>query len=123
MSVSPVTVALSGAPQMAERYEAFRDASHAALGGELTKKVRDAVADVHGLCDAPVDDTMDAATAICLAYARRIPFEHTAISDEEAAAVVDAIGEKGYVALSVVAALADAECRVAAVDLPDLAAS
>ena len=120
MNASPVVAALASAPAMAQQYDAFREAAHAALGSDLTHKVRSAIADVHGLADAPVSDSEDAATALCLAYARRIPFEHTAITDEEAAAVVEAIGEKAYVALSVVAALADAECRVSAVDLPEL---
>jgi hypothetical protein len=52
----------------------------------------------------------------CLAYARRMPFEHTAITDAEAAAVAAHLGEPGFVAFSVVAALADAECRAALVD-------
>ncbi|MBV7265713.1 carboxymuconolactone decarboxylase family protein [Erythrobacter ani] len=48
----------------------------------------------------------------CLAYAERIPFEHTAITDAEADAVKTALGEPGYVAFSVAASLFDAMCRV-----------
>lgn len=123
----PVAQAVSGNPAFAEKYIAFRSAAHDALGEGLTSQVRYAVAQVHGLDGAPGDaappdlpdnDPMQA----CLAYARRLPFEHTAITDAEAATVVAALGEPGYVALSVVAALADAECRAAMVDLPGLAA-
>jgi hypothetical protein len=50
-----------------------------------------------------------------------MPFEHTAITDEEAATVVAHLGEAGFVAFSVLAALADAECRAESVGLPELA--
>ena len=117
----PVVAALAGQPDLAARYAAFRDAAHGALDAALVADVQQAVAAVHGRAD-PVDEAaLDPATRACLAYARRIPYEHTAITDDEAAAVVAALGEPGYVALSVVAALADAECRVAMVDLPTLA--
>ncbi|MEM8727036.1 MAG: hypothetical protein AAGE86_16110 [Pseudomonadota bacterium] len=123
----PVAQAVSGNPAFAEQYIGFRNASHDALGQALTAQVRHAVAQVHGLDFAPGDAAApklidDRATQICVSYARRMPFEHTAITDAEAAEVVEAIGEPGYVALSVVAALADAECRAAMVDLPGLAA-
>ena len=42
-------------------------------------------------------------------------------TDAQAAAVVAHLGEPGFVAFSVVTALADAECRAALVDLPGLA--
>ncbi|MEM7666960.1 MAG: hypothetical protein AAF250_13975 [Pseudomonadota bacterium] len=123
----PVAQAVSGNPAFAEQYTAFRNAAHEALGEELTGQVRHAVAQVHGLDGAPGDGAApelsdDEATQICVSYARHMPFEHTAITDAEAAQVIEAIGEPGYVALSVVAALADAECRAAMVDLPGLAA-
>jgi hypothetical protein len=51
-----------------------------------------------------------------------MPFEHTAISDAEAAAVVAHLGEPRFVAFSVVTALADAECRAELVGLAELAA-
>ena len=120
----PVAAALADAPALGEQYAAFRDAAHAALGEGLTLQVRHAVAEVHGLASAPGDSAPpagDAAPEAVLAYARRMPFEHTAITDDEAAAIVAGLGEDGYVALSVVAALADAECRAALVDLPGLA--
>lgn len=113
----PVAKALAGSPELAARYAAFREAAHAALGAELVEEVRRAVAAVHGMGEGASGKAPEAV----LAYARRIVFEHTAITDEEAAAVVSEIGEPGLVALSVVAALADAECRAAAVDLPELA--
>jgi len=120
----PVAQAVAGNPALAEQYSAFRDAAHGALGEEMTAQVRYAVAQVHGLDTAPGDGIPaamdDAATQTCIAYAKRMPFEHTAISDDEAAGVVEAIGEERYVALSVVAALADAECRAQRVDLPGL---
>ncbi len=123
----PVAQAVSRNPAFAEQYSGFRNAAHEALGEALTAQVRHSVAQVHGFEVTPGDaaapvPTDDEATQICLAYARRIPFQHTAITDAEAATVVEALGEPGYVALSVVAALADAECRAARVDLPGLAA-
>ena len=114
----PVAKALAGAPALAAKYNAFRDAAHAALGDEMVAQIRHAVYAVHGL-DAPAaKGQLPPAT---LRYAQRMPFEHSAITDEEAAAVVSEIGETSYVALSVVAALADAECRAEKVDLPGLA--
>ncbi|TAD85424.1 MAG: hypothetical protein EAY70_00705, partial [Sphingomonadales bacterium] len=79
-------------------------------------------AGVHGIEAAAINETpLDEGTRAALAYARRIPFEHTAISDAEAAQVVAHMGEARFVAFSVVAALADAECRASLVDLPELA--
>lgn len=103
---------------MAAKYEAFRDAAHAALGEELVAQVRHAIFAVHGIAAPEASGECPPAT---LAYARRMPFEHTAITDEEAAAVIGEIGEQAYVAFSVVAALADAECRAEKVNLPGLA--
>ncbi len=113
----PVAAALSGTPDLGAKYEAFRDAAHEALGAQLVAHVRHAVAEVHGVASTAPHGEAPAAT---IAYARRMPFEHTAITDEEAAAVVAEIGEVRFVALSVVAALADAECRAGMVDLEAL---
>lgn len=118
----PVAKALSGRPDLAAHYTAFRDAAHGALDPALVALVQQAIAAVHGCGEAPDESGLDGATRACLAYARRMPFEHTAITDAEAAAVVAALGETGYVAFSVVAALADAECRAGQVDLPGLVA-
>ncbi|QIQ87621.1 hypothetical protein [Erythrobacter sp.] len=109
--------ALAGSPELAGRYMAFRDAAHEALGPEIVAEVRRAVAGVHGMGEG----ARGSAPAAVISYARRMVFEHTAITDEEAAAVTAELGEPGLVALSVVAALADAECRAEAVGLPDLA--
>jgi hypothetical protein len=119
----PVNAALAAASgALAEKYAAFRAASEAALDPTLVALIRQAVAGVHGMPVSPIDETaLDAGTRVCLAYARRLPFEHTAISDAEAAAIVAHLGEAGFVAFSVVTALADAECRAALVDLPGLA--
>ncbi len=108
---------------LAEKYAAFRSASEGALDAGLVAFIRQAVAAVHGMGAAPDESALDEATRACLAYARRMPFEHTAISDDEAAAVVAHLGEAGFVAFSVVTALADAECRAALVNLPELAVS
>ncbi|WP_324262044.1 hypothetical protein U4960_02535 [Altererythrobacter sp. H2] len=120
----PVFAALAARPELAAHYAAFREAAHQALDPALVAMVRQAIAAVHGCADpeaAPIDEAaLDAGTQACLAYARRMPFEHTAITDAEAAAVVAALGEPGYVAFSVVAALADAECRAGLVGLPEL---
>jgi hypothetical protein len=107
---------------LAEHYAAFRAKAESALEPALVALIRDAIARVHGIAAAVIDEAaLDHGTRACLAYAARIPFEHTAISDPEAAGVVAHLGEPGFVAFSVVAALADAECRAAMVDLPGLA--
>jgi hypothetical protein len=120
--MSAVCAALAADPVLASHYADFRSKSEGALDAELVALIRQAVATVHGIDAAPIDEsTLDEGTRACIAYARRMPFEHTAISDAEAAAVVAHLGEKGFVAFSVVTALADAECRAALVDLPGLA--
>lgn len=117
----PVFAALAGDPVLAEHYAAFRARAEGALDPELVALIRQAVEAVHGMGATPDESGLDEGTRLCLAYARRIPFEHTAITDAEAAAVVAHLGEPGFVAFSVVTALADAECRAALVDLPELA--
>lgn len=119
----PVHAALAGDAVLAEHYAAFRSSTEAALDSALAGLVRQAVAAVHGLGAAPDESGLDEGTRTCLAYARRVPFEHTAITDAEAAAVVAHLGEAGFVAFSVLAALSDAECRAALVDLPGLSAA
>lgn len=122
--MSAVQAALAGDPVLAEHYAAFRATAEGALDPALVAMIRDAIARVHGIDAAVIDDSaLGEGTRLCLAYARRIPFEHTAISDAEAAALVAYLGEPGFVAFSVVAALADAECRAGLVDLPGLAAA
>ncbi|MBI1402839.1 MAG: hypothetical protein GC147_06475 [Porphyrobacter sp.] len=120
---SAVHAALAGDAVLAEHYAAFRASTEAALDPALVALVRQGVAAVHGLESAPDESGLDEGTRDCLAYARRMPFEHTAIEDAEAAGVVAHLGEAGFVAFSVLAALADAECRAALVDLPGLAGS
>jgi hypothetical protein len=118
----PVHAALAATNgALAERYAAFRAASEAALAPELVALIRAAVAAVHGIGAAPDESALDAGTRAAIAYARRMPFEHTAITDAEAAGLVAHLGEAGFVAFSVVAALADAECRAGLVGLPELA--
>lgn len=119
--MSAVCAALAGDPVLAGHYAAFRAKAEGALAPALVTLIRQAVAAVHGIEPAPDESALDAATRAVLAYARRMPFEHTAITDPEAAAVVAHLGEPRFVAFSVVAALADAECRAALVDLPGLA--
>jgi hypothetical protein len=118
----PVHAALAATNgALAERYAAFSAASEAALAPELVALVGQAVAAVHGVGEAPDESALDAGTRAAIAYARRMPFEHTAITDAEAAGLVAHLGEAGFVAFSVVAALADAECRAGLVGLPELA--
>lgn len=118
----PVQVALAGDPVLATHYAAFRAKAESGLDYALVALIRHVIATVHGLEAAVLDEgATSEGTRACLAYARRIPFEHTAITDREAAAVVAYLGEPGFVAFSVVAALADAECRALLVDLPGLA--
>lgn len=120
--MSAVCAALAGDPLLERHYADFCSKTEAALDPVLVALVRRAVAAVHGLGDAPDETGLDAGTRAALAYARRMPFEHTAITDAEAAAVVTHLGEARFVAFSVLAALADAECRAALVGLPALAA-
>lgn len=117
----PVHAALAGNPVLAEHYADFRAKAEGALDARLVALIRQAIAAVHGIGAAPDEGTLDEGTRAALAYARRIPFEHTAITDAEAAGVAAHLGEPGFVAFSVVAALADAECRAAFVGLPELA--
>ncbi len=119
----PVHPALAGDPVLAAHYAAFRSKAEGALDPGLVALVRQAVAAVHDMGAAPDESALGEGTRAALAYARRIPFEHTAITDAEAAAMVAHLGEPGFVAFSVVTALADAECRAALVGLPELAAS
>ena len=120
----PVFEALAGDAVLAEHYANFRAKAEGALDARLVALVRQAIAEGHGIDAAAIDDsTLDERTRLAVAYARRIPFEHTAITDPEAAALVAHLGEPRFVAFSVVAALADAECRAALVDLPGLAAA
>lgn len=119
--MSAVCAALAADPVLASHYAEFRSQTEAALDPALVALVREAVAAVHSMGAAPDESALDTGTRTCLAYARRMPFEHTAITDAEAAAVVAHLGEAGFVAFSVAAALADAECRAALVDLPELA--
>jgi hypothetical protein len=106
---------------LAEHFATFRATSEAALDAGLVALIRQTVAAVHGMGDAPGEDALDEGTRACLAYARRMPFEHTAITDAEAAAIVAHLDEAGFVAFSVVTALADAECRAELVGLAELA--
>lgn len=118
----PLLAALAGDPVLAQHYADFRAKAEGALDPALVALIRQAIACVHGMAAAAIDDgALGDGTRLCVAYARRIPFEHTAITDPEAAAVIAHLGEPGFVAFSVVAALADAECRAAMVDLPGLA--
>ena len=120
--MSAVCAALAGDPVLAAHYADFRAKAEGALDPALVALVRQAVAQVHGIDSAPIDESpLDAGTRAAIAYARRMPFEHTAITDAEAAAMVAHLGEPGFVAFSVVTALADAECRTELVDLPGLA--
>lgn len=117
----PMMAALAGDPVLAQHYADFRAKAESALNPRLVALIRQAIAAVHGMEAAAIEDaTLDERTRLCVAYARRFPFEHTAITDPEAAAVIAHLGESGFVAFSVVAALADAECRAALVDLPGL---
>ena len=117
----PVHAALADDPVLAGHYAAFRDRATGALDPALVALIGQAVRAVHGMGTAPDETALDEGTRTCLAYARRMPFEHTAITDAEAAAAVAHLGEPGFVAFSVVTALADAECRAELVDLPGLA--
>jgi hypothetical protein len=118
----PVHAALAGDPVLAEHYAAFRKRAESALDAGFVALIRQAIAAVHGMEAAAIDDAaLGEGTRTALAYARRIPFEHTAITDAEAAQVIAHLGEPKFVAFSVVAALADAECRAALIDLSGLA--
>jgi hypothetical protein len=119
--MSAVCAALVADPVLARHYADFRGKAEAGLDPALVALIGQAVAAMHGMGAAPDESALDAGTRTCLVYARRMPFEHTAITDAEAATVVAHLGEAGFVAFSVLTALADAECRAALVGLPELA--
>jgi hypothetical protein len=119
--MSAVQQALAGDHVLAAHYADFRSKTAAALDPALVALIRQGVAGVHGMGAAPDESGLDDGTRAVLAYARRMPFEHTAITDVEAAAVAAHLGESGFVAFSVLAALADAECRAEMVGLAELA--
>jgi hypothetical protein len=119
--MSAVCAALAADPVLASHYANFRADTETALDQRLVMLIRQVVAAVHGMGAAPDESALDEGTRTCLAYARRMPFEHTAITDAEAAEVVGHLGEPGFVAFSVLTALADAECRAGLVGLPGLA--
>lgn len=119
--MSAVCAALAADPVLARHYADFSAKTEAALDPALMALVRQAVAAVHGMGAAPDESGLNEGTRTVLAYARRMPFEHTAITDAEAAAVVVHLGEAEFVAFSVLAALADAECRAEQVGLAGLA--
>jgi hypothetical protein len=118
--MSAVCAALAADPVLARHYVDFIAKTETALDPGLVALVRQAVAAVHGMGEAPDESGLDEGTRTVLAYARRMPFEHTAITDAEAAEVVAHVGEAGFVAFSVLAALADAECRAELVGLAEL---
>ncbi len=134
-SRSPLEAYFGHRPELLEQFRGFYGAlwDEHMLDPALLEMIRLVIARIHkcdaelairhdssGLSDAKraaladwrASDLFDASEQACLAYVERMPFEHTAISDDEADAVRAALGEPGYVALSVAASLFDALCRV-----------
>jgi alkylhydroperoxidase family enzyme len=75
------------------------------------------------LADWRKSDLFDPRERVLLGYAEHIPFDHHLIEDNDAAAVRDALGEKGFVAYSLAVTLFDALCRLRIVMQLDASAS
>lgn len=132
---SPLEAYFGWRPDLLDHFKGFygRLWDEALLEPALLEMVRLRIAQIHG-CRAELalrhtncgfseekfqelshwrnSDLFDDRERALLAYAEQIPFAHTAIPDEDAARVVEVIGEKDYVAFSVAVGLFDALCRV-----------
>lgn len=134
-AASPLEAYFGWRPELMEQFKSFYGTlwDDALIEPALLEMVRLRIAQIHG-CSAELasrhttcgfsnekfealshwrnSDLFDERECALLAYAEQIPFAHTAISDEDAARVVEAIGEADYVAFSVAIGLFDALCRV-----------
>ena len=110
----PLETVLAERPELLDGFARFLGAlrDERLLEAALYDRLRGQIASAHG--DGPPlapssDDSKQMRTL--RAYAEKIPFAHHAISDEEAAGVRALLGDAGYVAFTVAAALFDAVCR------------
>ena len=81
------------------------------LADGLVSAVQQQIAQVHASPAPGKPNTGDAREDRLLAYAAQIPFEHHAITDAAAAQVRATLGDQGFVAFTVAAALSDALVR------------
>lgn len=110
----PLQGVLAQRPALLEGFAAFLGAlqNERLLEPALYDRLHAQIGSAHGDGLAPArkgDDTPQ--MRALLAYADKIPFAHHAIDDDEAAGVRAILGDAGYVAFSVAAALFDAVCR------------
>lgn len=132
---SPLEAYFGWRPELMEQFKAFYGTlwDEALIEPALLEMARLRIAQIHG-CNAELalrqtncgfsdekfealshwrnSDLFDDRERALLSYAEQIPYAHTAISDEDAAKVVEAIGEADYVAFSVAVGMFDAICRV-----------
>ena len=81
--MTAVCAALAGDPVLAAHYADFRAKAEGALDPALVALVRQAVAQVHGIDSAPIDESaLDVGTRAAIAYARRMPFELRQVSGQ-----------------------------------------
>lgn len=134
-AASPIEGYFGLRPELLDRYRRFYGTlwDEELLDPGLLEMVRLRIAQIHGsraemavrhrstgLSPEKIDalaqwrgsDLFDDRDRVLLAYAEQIPFAHQMISDEDAAAVRDVLGDAGYVAFSVAVAMFDALCRV-----------
>lgn len=108
-TVLPTPSAAAG--EVVEKFTAFRTfaGSAAVIDPALLALVDWSVARSHGLphSSGSVDEMRSAS-----AFLEKLPFAHQFITDEEAFAVRDALGEAGFVGFVVAACLADATARL-----------
>lgn len=106
-------------PQLAETtgdrplsvlFDEFAEAARTGLDPVIAAAVTERIAQIHAGPIAPLGD--GAGIRDLLPFVDNLPFAHHTISDEQAAAARDALGEEGFVALAVHAALSDARCRL-----------
>ncbi|QGN54289.1 hypothetical protein GKE62_06725 [Novosphingobium sp. Gsoil 351] len=114
VAIDPAVERVLGAsPELLARFRRFygelwRDGT---LGADLLAAVQQRIARVHANGAPEAQAPRDPSREALLAYAAQIPFEHHAITDAAAAQVRETLGEDGFVAFTVAAALSDALCR------------
>jgi len=110
---TPLDRALAHNPDLAKRFRAFHDAprADALLDPAIHELVNRRIAQIHENASEPANADDPRAKAV-LPFVDKLPFAHHAISDDEAGAAREALGDAGFVALAVHAALCDAQYRL-----------
>lgn len=98
---------------LADLFRAFHEApaAEALLDPAIAEAVSQSIARIHEGAPAPCSSADPRVNAVRL-FVEKLPFAHHTISDDEAKTARDALGEAGFVALTVHAALCDSLCRL-----------